>query len=232
MTEPVAIEAFDAASRSNLSNPSSASGSPDAPSSPGSSVSSDPSLDERGPGPVGVALLVAGFTLAAVAQYLPWASVDVRAANAGSGGEEDEIRELPSKIDIDLGTFTSGHVIAYLGTIALALVGVGVVMATRAPFRRPAAAAALGLLAGNLLILVGFKRSIEHVGGSALMSYRLPEESITVGAGYPLAIAATVLLATGVMLAARMLPKVGRRRSVDDPHDGTEPLELTVSPVR
>jgi hypothetical protein len=29
-----------------------------------------------------------------------------------------------------------------------------------------------------------------------------------------------------------MLPTAGRRRPIDDPHDGSEPLELTVSPVR
>ncbi|GAA1502981.1 hypothetical protein GCM10009827_014830 [Dactylosporangium maewongense] len=184
---------------------------------------------ERGPGPVGMALLVSGFVLAAAAQYLPWASVDLRSA---AGGEDEVSGPVPASIELDLASFNNGHVIAYLVTVALALVGVGVLAATRGPVRRAAAAAALGLLAGNALVLVGLKKAIEHVGGSALVSYRLPEETIHIGAGYPLAIAATVLLAAGVLIAARMLPDIGRRRPVDEPHDGAEPLELTVTPLQ
>ncbi|MFF5231043.1 hypothetical protein [Dactylosporangium sp. NPDC000521] len=184
--------------------------------------------EDRGPGPVGVALLVSGFVLAAAAQYLPWASVDMQTA-AGAG---DEDGPLPTSIELDLASFNNGHVIAYLATVAFALVGVGVLVATRGPVRRAAAAAALGLLAGNALVLVGLKKAVEHFGSSALVSFRLPQETIHIGAGYPLAIAATVLLAVGVVTAARMLPDTRRRRPADEPHDGAEPLELTVTPLQ
>ena len=184
--------------------------------------------EDRGPGPVGVALLISGFALAAAAQYLPWASVDMRAAS----GVGDEEGPLPTTIELDLASFNNGHVIAYLATVAFALAGVGVLVATRGPVRRAVAAAALGLLAGNALVLVGFKKAVEHVGSSALVSYRLPQEMIHIGAGYPLAIAATVLLAAGVVTTGRMLPDARRRHLADESHDGAEPLELTVTPLQ
>jgi hypothetical protein len=209
MTEPVVIEA-------SVGVPAEPSPAAEAP--------------QRGVGPAAVAMLVVGFGLAAAAQYLPWSTVNLRA-----GTEENpltgEDRNLPTNVDIDLASLNSGHVMVYLSTLALALVGIGVLVVTRGLARRAAGAAALGMLAGNALVLVGIKRAIEHVGISPYVAYTLSEEAVHIGAGYPLAAAATAMLAAGTIVGVRGLLRPGRRARAEEPHDGTEPLELTVTPL-
>lgn len=190
-----------------------------------------PVAQERGPGPVAVALFVIGFGLAAAAQYLPWASIDVAAA-AESNQLSGESRGLPSSVDIDLASLNNGHVVVYLSTLALALVGIGVLVVTQGAVRRAASAAAVALLAGNALVLIGFQRVLEHLGGGPYGAYTLAEEAVRIGAGYPLAVAATAMLAAGAIVGGRGLLLPGRRAAKDEPHDGTEPLELTVTPLQ
>jgi len=214
MTEPVVIEA-----------------SVGVPAESSPTASSAPEVADRGVGPAAIALLVAGFALAAAAQYLPWSSVNLRA-----GGETNAItgedRGLPATLDIDLASLNNGHVVAYLSTLALALVGIGVLIVTRGVVRRAAGAATLGLLAGNALVLVGFKRAIEHLGFSPYTAFSMPEDAVHITAGYPLAAAATAMLAAGTIVAVRGLLRPGRRARLEEPHDGSEPLELTVTPLR
>ena len=88
-------------------------------------------------------------------------------------------------------------------------------LVTRGTARRGAAAGALAMLAGNALVLVGFKRIIDRLGSSPYTSYRLPDDAVHIGAGYPLAAAATAMLAAGAIVAVRGLaaaPAAGRRR--------------------
>ncbi|GAB3866484.1 hypothetical protein GCM10027610_118830 [Dactylosporangium cerinum] len=184
-------------------------------------------MAERGGGPVAIGLLAIGFALAAAAQYLPWSSINLRAAAIGDP-DLAEGDSTPDTIDIDLASLNSGPVVVYLGTLTLALVGIGILLATRGAVRRGAAAGALAMLAGNALVLVGFKQIIDRLGYSPLSSYRLPDDAVHVGAGYPLAAAATAMLAVGAIVAVRGL---ARRRPVEDHHDGSEPLELTVTPL-
>lgn len=188
-----------------------------------------PGAAERGAGPIAVAVLAVGFGLAAAAQYLPWSSVNLR--EAAVGDPDISAGTVPDSIDVDLASLNSGPVVVYLGTLTLALVGVGILLATRGAVRRGAAAGALAMLAGNALVLVGFKQIIDRLGYSPLASYRLPEEAVHVGAGYPLAAAATAVLAAGTIIAVRGIGRPGRRAGADDPHDGSEPLELTVTPL-
>jgi hypothetical protein len=207
---------------------------PVAPSGYPSVDAPPPGAAERGAGPVAVALLAVGFALAAAAQYLPWSSVNLRSAAVGDPDLEDN--PLPESIDIDLASLNSGPVVVYLGTLTLALVGIGILLTTRGTVRRGAAAGALAMLAGNALVLVGFKQIIDRLGYSPLNAYRLPDDAVHVGAGYPLAAAATAMLAAGAILAARGsvhgLIRLGRRKPAEEPHDGSEPLELTVTPLR
>ena len=149
-------------------------------------------------------------------------------------GERDLAADgtVPQSIDIDLASLNSGPVVVYLGTLTLALVGIGILLVTRGAVRRGAAAGALAMLAGNVLVLVGFKQIIDRLGYSPLTSYRLPDDAVHIGAGYPLAAAATAMLAAGAIVAVRGLVRFGRRAPVEDVHDGSEPLELTVTPLR
>ncbi|GAA3230016.1 hypothetical protein ACFO1B_26445 [Dactylosporangium siamense] len=204
---------------------------PAVPSSPPSATPADApppaGVAERGGGPVAIALLAVGFALAAAAQYLPWSSINLRTAVMGDP-DLAENGSTPETIDIDLASLNSGPVVVYLGTLTLALVGIGILLVTRGAVRRGAAAGALAMLAGNALVLVGFKQIIDRLGYSPLSSYRLPDDAVHVGPGYPLAAAATAMLAAGAIVAVRGLT---RRRPVEDHHDGSEPLELTVTPL-
>ncbi|MEV4507942.1 hypothetical protein AB0K00_03140 [Dactylosporangium sp. NPDC049525] len=229
MTEPVVIGpsiVAPAAPSTALSHAPSDQPSVDAP---------PPGAAERGAGPVAIALLALGFGLAAAAQYLPWSSVNLREAAVGDP-DLSEDSSVPQSIDVDLASLNSGPVVVYLGTLTLALVGIGILLATRGSVRRGAAAGALAMLAGNALVLVGFKQIIDRLGYSPLTSYRLPDEAVHVGAGYPLAAAATAMLAAGAIVAVRgslLGPnRPGRKARAEEPHDGSEPLELTVTPLR
>jgi hypothetical protein len=205
------------------------------PASPPPVDAAPPPAVERGAGPVAIALLAIGFGLAAVAQYLPWSSVNLREANVGDPDLAED-STVPQSIDVDLASLNSGPVVVYLGTLTLALVGIGILLATRGAVRRGAAAGALAMLAGNVLVLVGFKQIIDRLGYSPLTSYRLPTDAVHIGAGYPLAVAATAMLAAGAIVAVRgsvLGPlRPGRQRAAEEPHDGSEPLELTVTPLR
>ncbi len=193
------------------------------------SAGAPPAPAERGAGPVGLGLIAIGFGLAAAAQYLPWSTVNLRSAGVGDP-DLAENGTVPQSIDVDLASLNSGPVVVYLGTLTLALVGIGILLATRGAVRRGAAAGALAMLAGNALVLVGFKQIIDRFGYNPLVSYRLPDDAVHVGAGYPLAAAATALLAAGAIVAVRGLGRP-RRSQADEPHDGSEPLELTVTPL-
>jgi hypothetical protein len=190
----------------------------------------------RRAGPVALALLAIGFGLAISAQYMPWSSIKTGAADAQ---ETDSlvttVRRLPTSIDIDLANMNTGHVVTYLTTMVLALVAIAVLLSSTGAVRRIATAAAAGLLAGNVLVLVGFKSAIDNLGASPFTAYSLPEQAIGVGAGYPLAYAAALVLAAGVFMAVRGPLLTGRpgrrsRRPVEQPESG-EPLDLTVSAV-
>ncbi|MDG6110032.1 hypothetical protein Daura_50685 [Dactylosporangium aurantiacum] len=221
MTEPVVT----GASTTDTSQTALTAWPADAPPPAGTT----PDAAERGAGPVAVAVLAVGFCLAAAAQYLPWSSVNLR--EAAVADPDVSASTVPESIDVDLASLNSGPFVVYLGTLTLALVGIGILLTTRGAVRRGAAAGALAMLAGNALVLVGFKQIIDRLGYSPLASYRLPQDAVHVGTGYPLAAAATALLAVGVVIAVRGLGRPGRRARRDDPHDGSEPLELTVTPL-
>ncbi|MEV0132314.1 hypothetical protein AB0H83_28095 [Dactylosporangium sp. NPDC050688] len=230
MTEPV-ITGTSAAdpSRTAPTAPTAWPADAASPASAAPPAGATPDAAERGAGPVAVTVLAIGFGLAAVAQYLPWSSVNLR--EAAMSDPDMSASTVPESIDVDLASLNSGPVVVYLGTLTLALVGIGILLATRGAVRRGAAAGALAMLAGNALVLVGFKQIIDRLGFSPLASYRLPDDAVHIGTGYPLAAAATAVLAAGTIIAVRGLGRLGRRAPADDPHDGSEPLELTVTPL-
>jgi len=79
---------------------------------------------------------------------------------------------------------------------------------------------------------VGIKSAIDNVGVSPYVSYSLPEDAVTFGAGYLLAYASVLVLAVGVIVAMRgplLAGRIARRSRAADQPDGGEPLELTVT---
>jgi hypothetical protein len=196
-------------------------------------VAPPPEAPSQRPGPIAFALLAIGFGLALAAQYLPWSSIKTGASDPADDSIVNPTRPLPATTNIDLANMNTGHVVMYLTTIVLALVAITVVVTSGGVVRRTATAAAAGLLAGNVLVLVGFKAAIDNLGASPYTAYSLSDEAVAVGSGYPLAIAATLMLAAGVIAAVRgplLSGRVSRRRAAEQPDSG-EPLDLTVTPV-
>ncbi|GGM11221.1 hypothetical protein ACFFX1_25535 [Dactylosporangium sucinum] len=184
------------------------------------------------PGPVALSLLAVGFGLALAAQYLPWSSV-----KTGVTSDDEDVvptgarARVPATLDIALASLNTAHVVAYLATLVLALGAIAVVLTTTDVVRRVATASAAGLLAGNVLVLGGVKAAIDALGQSSFTMYTLPEDAVSVGMGYPLAIAATLLLLAGLVVAVRgrlLRDRLGRRSEIDE-SDGGEPLDLTVT---
>nr|BFE64459.1 hypothetical protein GCM10020063_089850 [Dactylosporangium thailandense] len=177
-------------------------------------------------------LLAVGFGLAISAQYMPWGSFTL---GSRSGTTDEEFVLAPDStvqrsVDVPLTYLSAAHVTVYLLTLAGALTALAVVLAVRgAGVRRVAAAVAGGLLAANLLVLVGFKTVIDHMGSSDFSFLLVANPQTKTGPGYPLAFAALVLLAAALVLAVRPV-SLGSRRGADEPQSG-EPLELTVTPV-
>ncbi|WP_238009270.1 hypothetical protein KZZ52_59365 [Dactylosporangium sp. AC04546] len=189
---------------------------------------------QQRPGPVALSLLAVGFGLALAAQYLPWSSVKTGVASDDEDVVATSARSrVPATLDITLASLNTAHVVAYLATLVLALGAIAVVLTTTDVVRRVSTAAAAGLLAGNVLVLGGFKSAIDALGQSSFTMYTLPEDAVSVGMGYPLAIAATLLLLAGVVIAVRgpiLRDRIGRRSELDETADG-EPLDLTVTPA-
>ncbi|UWZ36654.1 hypothetical protein Drose_37635 [Dactylosporangium roseum] len=187
------------------------------------------------PNPIAYALLAIGFGLALAAQYLPWSSFQTGVSTADDDTRVSPTRrQIPSSVDINLANLNTGHVVAYLSTIVLALCAIAILLSADGVVRRTATAAAGGLLAGNLLVLVGFKSAIDNLGMSSSPAFALPDDAISVGAGYPVAVSAALLLAAGVIVAARGPLLRGRRgfgrKIAEEPENGG-PLDLTVTPV-
>ncbi|WP_433611760.1 hypothetical protein ACQP2P_45250 [Dactylosporangium sp. CA-139114] len=202
------------------------------PAEPPGATATAPVEERRRPNVFALGLLAVGFGLAISAQYMPWGSFTL---GSRSGTTDEEFVLGPESaaqrsVDVPLTYLSAAHVTVYLLTLAGALTALAVLLAVRgAGARRVATAVAGGLLAANLLVLVGFKTVIDHMGNSDFSFLLVANPQTKTGPGYPLAFAALVLLAAALALAARPVSP-GSRRGVDEPRGG-EPLELTVTPV-
>jgi hypothetical protein len=194
----------------------------------------------RRPGVLALSLLAIGFGLALAAQYMPWtvrtysgSSVPASDAFFLSPADSASQSERTTAVELGLSQLSTAHVVTYLVTIALALTAIGVLIAAPGETRRIAAAASGGLLAANLLVLVGFKNVLDHPGASDYTTLLLNGGEAMIGPGYLLAFASVLVFVAGVVLASRDRRVTGSlirfRREVEP--DGAEPLELTVTPV-
>ncbi|WP_433081643.1 hypothetical protein ACQP1P_46695 [Dactylosporangium sp. CA-052675] len=202
------------------------------PGEPPRATAAAPVEERRRPNVFALGLLAVGFGLAISAQYMPWGSFTL---GSRSGTTDEEFVLVPGaatqrSVDVPLTYLSAAHVTVYLLTLAGALTALAVLLAVRgAGARRVASAVAGGLLAANLLVLVGFKTVIDHMGNSDFSFLLVANPQTKTGPGYPLAFAALVMLAAALVLAVRPV-SAGSRRGVDEPRGG-EPLELTVTPV-
>ncbi|WP_433053780.1 hypothetical protein [Dactylosporangium sp. CS-033363] len=195
-----------------------------------------PSVRRR-PNILALSLLAVGFGLAIAAQYLPWGSFALGGRSALA--DEDAVlapdATVQRSVDVPLTYLSGAHVTVYLLTLAGALTAIAVVLAVAGPAaRRIGGGVAGGLLAANVLVLVGLKSVIDHMGNGDFSFLLMVNPQSETGPGYLLAYATALVLAAALVVAVRV-PSAGGllfgpRRAVDEPPTG-EPLELTVTPV-
>jgi hypothetical protein len=181
------------------------------------------------PNVLATSLAVIGFGLALAAQYLPWAHLDMKQASRLVADVDDPA--LAKVVDIPASSFDVAHMTIYMLTLGLGLAALATVLATTGQPRRIATGAGIGLLAGNLLALVGLNGIIEHVTTTNVMSLALDADMVSSGPGYYLAYAAVLVLAAALVLGAWTPSAALRTLHGDEPVEGGEPLELTVTPV-
>jgi hypothetical protein len=183
-------------------------------------------------------LLAIGFGLAISAQYMPWGSFTL---GARSGLTDEDLVLAPDStvqrsVDVPLTYLSAAHVSVYLITLAGALTALAVVLSVpTGGARRVATGIAGGLLAANVLVLVGLKSVIDHMGSGEFSFLLVVGAESKSGPGYLLAYAAVLVLAAALVLAVRAQatgwPALRRPRRPADQPDTGEPLELTVTPV-
>lgn len=190
-------------------------------------VEDEPWASEPNPirrNPFAFGLTVAGFVAALAAQYLPWWHIDASAPPTAGDGP------IAAR-DLIFGELTMWQVLTYSlsGTILLALVALAI---AAPPARaRVISGAALGWVAGHLVMLVGLLAALDRglVFGSQIGSVEG-----TFGAGMYAALLSLLLLASAALFIAwqpRFVRAGGprqRRGFGSDRSDG-EPMDLTVT---
>jgi hypothetical protein len=193
----------------------------------------------RRPNVVALGLLAVGFGLAVAAQAMPWGSFVLGGSHSGQTEEEVLLAPLGQQssariVEVPMTYLSTAHVSVYLITLAVALTAIAVVFAVTGTARRLAAGVAGGMLAANVLVLVGLKSVIDHMSSGEFAFLLVSDPDVQTGPGYLLAYAAALLLAAALVFAVRIAsPAAGRLRALrpaEEP-DAGEPLELTVTPV-
>jgi hypothetical protein len=171
----------------------------------------------------GLVLAVLGFVAILAGQYLPWLHLNLGATAAN----------VPN--DLPFTSMYATSALAYGLSVPLVLAGVATVLAVSAPaLRRGVAAATLGLLGGQLAVLVGLATGLtDNAAGASVPvdTSNLPDGAISLGPGYLLALLAVGLLVAAVIVAART---VRFRRTTEKPAAGKpveEPMDLVVTPL-
>ena len=182
--------------------------------------------------PVALACAVVGFGLTLAAELLPWMTVRLFAIRDPNNGDP---LTGNSGGGIDLGidrAFTWQGLLYNVGWMVV-LVFVGVALAVEPRRRRTFAAAGLGGVAGQLILLVGLARAIND--GALLTNLGLNSDNkppIEFGPGMYAAFAAVPVFVTALLLAARVSTSRGGAVPVRPAaQEQPGPVDLTVTPV-
>jgi hypothetical protein len=158
-----------------------------------------------------------------VAQYLPWMHFEYPGAEAPSGSE--------GGLDLPLGALNTWLVVPVALTVPLVFAVIAVLVVAGDAIRVPLAAVALGLLAGLATTLVGVAQVIdEGTTYTGLSDSTSARDFTSIGPGFTIGVAATVLLIVAAIVGARA-PRA--RRDKDTAADDAEeqPLDLVVAPL-
>jgi hypothetical protein len=178
-----------------------------------------------------VACLVAGFGLVLAAQLLPWARIN-------TGELVIDARNSLGADQLTLGQLATLQVTGYgLGWL-LVFGGAAVLVVLPPSARRIGTAAALGLIAGQLVSVIGLVASVKS-GGDFVRLDPAFSKAVSLGEGAYAGLAAIVLVTVAVLLANRR-PRRSRAtgagpadgyQEIEDEPLGRGPIDLTVTPV-
>jgi len=184
-------------------------------------------------------LAAAGFVLLAIADFAPWARIDLGTATALRTDAT-----TANDLAVTLDRVVSNESFAYqLGVIAL-LGAVGYTLSTSAARRRVAMGTTLGVAAGNLLLVIMVARAALHtfdtLSGFGLAPRTDTTPNLTTGPGVYLAFAGVLLLVAGAVTATGL--QQNRRPAAPAPSPAAEEeepevfgpdgeRELTVTPM-
>jgi hypothetical protein len=162
----------------------------------------------------GIGFAVAGFGLLIAAEVLPWMST----ANGAAQQDFPTTRVETGVASLPLSTETFN-----LGWLVI-LIAVATALVVRPPVRRVLVAAGLGLVAGQIALLAGLTRGIEHTSLSGV------EVPVQLELGLYCAYAAAALFAVALLLAGGVPGRLRDAEAVSEGRD-TGPADLTVTPI-
>ena len=171
---------------------------------------------------VAVGLAALGFAFVLAAQYLPWAHVT-------TGGQVDEFsRTLQDGLRLGVLSGLNGP---YNISLGLVLAAVAAALVVGPQMRRLATAAALGMLAGLMALLVGTGSALVHNGSLIYLPGVMTNSETSLGPGFTCAVVATVLFIAAVLAAARGSITRRAKPAAPPPEDEAGPIDLTVTPL-
>jgi hypothetical protein len=161
---------------------------------------------------------VVGFLGVLASQYLPWMHLDFSSLDGASSLTQREY-------DLPVGGVSTWQNVAYGVSLPLVFATIAALLIAGDAIRLPLAAAGIGLLAGQLTLLVGMARAIQQGAGLASISEltAVPRDIASLGPGYTVAVAAAGLLIVAVLIAGRA-PRPARVK--DEPTDAAEEEEM------
>jgi hypothetical protein len=167
-------------------------------------------------------LTVLGFVAVLAGQYLPWLHVNLNAVGFS--------QETGRKADFTFAALFTLPGITYGLSVVAVLAGAAIMLTVTSPaLRRSFAAGTLGVLGAQLAVLVGLGAGIPEGAGFNIQvdPANLPDDAITLGPGYLLAVAAVGLLAAAVIVGGRTV----RSRRTPEKKTEDEPIDLVVTPL-
>jgi hypothetical protein len=185
--------------------------------------------------PVALGLTIVAFVAVLAAQYLPWMHVDLQGTtDPGVVGVDQGSAEQGSRAyDFSIGVINSWQNVAYELGVVFCLALIATLLVTAGPVRRVLTATTLGLLAGQLTVLVGIGTAIDQgaVLGNAIQVSEVADDNIGVGTGFVLALAACVLLAAAAVVNLRTAHPARTKDRPAGAAAADEPLDLVVTPL-
>ena len=172
---------------------------------------------------IALGFAIVGFLGVLASQYLPWMHLDFSSLD---GAQSLTQREY----DLPVGGVSTWQNVAYGVSLPLVFGTIAALLIAGDAIRLPLAAAGLGLLAGQLTLLVGMARAIQQGAGLASISEMtaIPRDIASLGPGYTVAVAASGLLIVAVLIGGRT-PRPARVKQEPTDAAEEESMDLVVS---